>query len=76
MKKYDLEQAHMNYGRSVNRHPEPEIYMSDIDMGSVVLRPNGSHDYGHAHREQGGKRLPQVATAGVAESGGSSNQRI
>ena len=50
--------------------------MPDIDMESVGSRPNGSHSYGHEHREQGGKRLPQVATAGAAESGGFSNQRI
>ena len=47
--------------------------MPDIDMESVGSRYNGSHNYGHAHREQGGKRLPQVATAGAAESGGLSN---
>ena len=69
MNKYELEQSYMNAGRSVNRHPEPEIYMPDIDVESVRSRPNGSHEYGHAHREQGGKRLPQVATAGAAESG-------
>ena len=50
--------------------------MPDIDMESVGSRPKGSHDYGHEHREQGGKRLPHVATAGAAESGGLSNQRI
>ena len=67
MKKYELEQAHMNAGQTVNRHPEPDIDMPDIDMESVGSRPNGSHDYGHEHREQGGKRLPQVATAGARE---------
>ena len=66
----------MNDVRSVNRHPEPEIDMSDTDMKSVGSRPDESHDYGHAHREQEGKRLPQVATVGEAESGGFSNQRI
>ena len=50
--------------------------MPDIDMESVGSRRNGSHDYGHKHREQGGNRLPQVATAGAAESGGFFNQRI
>ena len=50
--------------------------MPDIDMESVGSRPNGSHDCGHEHREQGGKKLPQVATAGAAESGGFSNQRF
>ena len=76
MKKYELEQAYMNAGQSVNRHSEPEIDMPDIDMESVGSRPNGSRDYGHDHQEQGGKRLPHVATAGAAESGGFSNQRI
>ena len=50
--------------------------MPDIDMESVGSRPNGSHDYGHEHREQGCKRLPQVVTAGAAESGGFTTQRI
>ena len=50
--------------------------MPDIDMESVGSRPNGSHDYGHEHREQGGKRLLQVATAGEEESGVFSSQRI
>ena len=35
MKKYELEQAHLNAGQSVSRHPEPEIGMPDIDMESV-----------------------------------------
>ena len=76
MKQYELEQAHMNAGRSANHQPDPELDMPDIDMESVGSRPKGSHDYGHEHREQGGKRLPHVATAGAAESGGFSNQRI
>ena len=76
MKKFELERAHMNAGQSSNRLPEPEIHMLDIDMESDGSRPNGSNDYGHELREQGGKRLPQVATAGAAESGGFSNQRI
>uniref|UniRef100_A0AAV1UZ09 Retrotransposon gag domain-containing protein n=1 Tax=Peronospora matthiolae TaxID=2874970 RepID=A0AAV1UZ09_9STRA len=50
--------------------------MLDIDMESVGSRPNGSHDYGHEHREQEGKMIPQVATAGAAESDGFGNQRI
>ena len=50
--------------------------MPDIDMESVGSRPNGSRDYGHEHREQGGKRLAQLVTAGAAESGGFSNQRV
>ena len=74
--KNEVEQAYMNAGQSVNRHTEPEIHMLDIDMESDGSRPNGSNDYGHELREQGGKRLPQVATAGAAESGGFSNQRI
>ena len=76
MKKYELEQAHMNAGQSVNRHPEPEIDMPDIDMKSVGSRPNGSRDYGHEHREQGGNILLEVATAGAADSGGFFNQMI
>ena len=51
MKKYELKQAHMSDVRSVNRHPEPEIDMSDTDMESVGSRPDESHDYGHEHRE-------------------------
>ena len=51
MKKYELKQAHMSDIRSVNRHPEPEIDMSDTDMESVGSRPDKSHDYGHEHRE-------------------------
>ena len=35
MKKYELEQAHMNAGKSFSRHPEPEIDMLDIDIESV-----------------------------------------
>ena len=58
IKKYELEQARMNAERSVNRHSEPKIDMPDIDMESVRSLPNGSHDYGHAHRKQGGQRLP------------------
>ena len=50
--------------------------MPDIDMESVGSRRNGSRDYGHEHREQGVKRLSQVATARAAESGEFSNQRI
>ena len=50
--------------------------MSDTDIESVGSRPDESHDYGHEHREQGGKILPQVALVGEAESGGFSNQRI
>uniref|UniRef100_A0AAV1VN12 Uncharacterized protein n=1 Tax=Peronospora matthiolae TaxID=2874970 RepID=A0AAV1VN12_9STRA len=50
--------------------------MSDIEMDSVGLRPNGSLDYGHDHRKRGDKRIPHVATAGAAESGGFGNQRI
>ena len=76
MKKYKLEQAHMNAGKSYNRHPESEIHMPGIDMESVGSRRNRSHDYGHEHREQGGNRLPQVAMAGAVESGGFSNQRV
>ena len=57
----------------MNRHPESEIDMPDIYMESVGSRLNESHDNGREHREQGGKRLPQVATAGLAESGGFSN---
>ena len=34
MKKYNPEQARMKAGRSANRHPEPEIYMLDLDMES------------------------------------------
>ena len=67
MKQYELEQAHMNAGQSVNLHFEQEIDMPDIDMKSVGSRPNESHDYGHELREQGGKRLPQLATAGARE---------
>ena len=66
MKKYEREQAHMSAGQSFYRHPELETNMPDIDMESVGSRPNGSHDYGHKHREKGGKGLPQVATAGAA----------
>ena len=66
----------MNAGQSVNRHPKPEIYILDIDMESVGSRLKGSYDYGHAHREHGGKRLQQVETAGAAKSGGLSNQSI
>ena len=51
MKKYELEQAHMNAGQTVNRHPEPDIDMPDIDMESVGSRPSRLHDYGHEHRE-------------------------
>uniref|UniRef100_A0AAV1UZH6 Uncharacterized protein n=1 Tax=Peronospora matthiolae TaxID=2874970 RepID=A0AAV1UZH6_9STRA len=76
MKKYELEQAHMNAGQLINRHPEPEIHMPDIDIESIGSRPSGFHDYGHAFREQGGKRIPQVAKAGAAESGGFNNQSI
>ena len=76
MNKYELEQSYMNAGRSVNRHPEPEIDMPDINMESVVSRPNGSHDYDHALREQGGKRLPEVATTREAESGNRLTKRF
>ena len=47
----ELEQSHINDVRSVNRHPEPEIDMSDTDIESVGSRPDESHDYGHEHRE-------------------------
>ena len=45
-------------------------------MESVGSRPSRSHDYGREHRNQGNQRLPQVATAGTADSGGFSNQKI
>ena len=73
MKKYELEQARMNAGRSANRQSEPEIYMPDIYMESVGSRLSELEDHDHERRDQGGKRLPQVATAGAAESGGFSN---
>ena len=57
-------------------NPTPDIYMRDIDMESVGSRPSRSQDYGLEHRKQVNKRLPQVATAGEADSGGFSNQRI
>ena len=76
MRQYELEQARAAAGRSANYHPEPETYMPDIDMESVGSRAGGSRDYGPEHREQGTSRLPQVATAGTAEMGGFSNQRI
>ena len=50
--------------------------MPDINMKSVGSRPSRSHDSGREHREQGDKRLPQVETAGAADSGGFSDQRI
>ena len=76
MKKYELEQARMNAGRSAIHQPEPEIYMPDIDMESVGSRLSRSHDYGREHLDQGNKRLPHVATAWAADDGGFSNQII
>uniref|UniRef100_A0AAV1V400 Uncharacterized protein n=1 Tax=Peronospora matthiolae TaxID=2874970 RepID=A0AAV1V400_9STRA len=76
MKKYELGQAHRNAGKSVDHHPKPEIQMSDIDMESVGWRPYGLRDYVHEHLEQGCKRIPQVATAGAAESGEFGTLRI
>ena len=66
MKRYELEQARMNAGRSANRHLEPEIYMPDIDMESVGSRLSGSNDHDRERRDLGSKRLPHVATAGSA----------
>ena len=45
-------------------------------MKSVGSRPSRSQDYGREHREQGKKRVLQVATTGVADSGGFSRHRI
>ena len=70
MKKYELEQARMNAGRSAIHQPEPEIYIPDMDMESVGPRPSRSHDSGHEHRDQGNSRFPQVETAGAADSDG------
>ena len=53
----------MNAGRSSIHQPKPEIYMPDIDMESVGSRRSRLQDYDREHREQGDKRLPQVATA-------------
>ena len=50
--------------------------MPDIDMESVVSRLSRSHDHDRECRDQRNKILPQVATAGEADSGGFSNQRI
>ena len=76
MKKYELEQARMNAGRSAIHPPEPVIDMPDVDMEPVVSRLSRSHDQDRARRDQGNKRLPQVATEGASDGGGFSNQRI
>ena len=76
MKKYELEQARMKAGRSAIHQPEPKIYRPDIDMESVGSRPSISRDYCREHRDQGNKRLPQVATVDAADINGFANQRL
>ena len=76
MKKFELEQARMNVGRSSIHHPKPEIYMPGIDMESVGSRLSRLHENGREHRDQGKKRLPQVTKVYAADGGGFSNQRI
>ncbi|CAI5733429.1 unnamed protein product [Hyaloperonospora brassicae] len=64
MKKYELEEARMNGGRSAVHPPESEIDLPDVDMELVGSRRSRSHDHDRARRDQGNKRLPQVSTAG------------
>ena len=76
MRKHELEQGRQNAGWSANRQPEPKVYMPVIDIESIGSSLSRAHDYGHELRESVNKRLPPVATAGAAESGGFSSQRI
>ena len=76
MSKHEPEQARMSTGRSSSHQPDPEIYMLDIDMDSVGLRLSRSHEHDRERRDQGIRRLPQVATAEASDGGGFSNQRI
>ena len=76
MKEYELEEARMNGEQSAFHPPESEIDMPVVDMESVGSCLSRSHDHDRARRDQRNKRLPQVETAGAADSGGFSNQRI
>ena len=64
MKKYELEQARMSVGRSDNHPPKPETDMPYVDMESVGFHLSRSHDHDRERRDQGNKKVPQVATTG------------